>query len=206
MNLSSLILIFTQGFMMAIYLALYLRLKRDHKRTSWQQALLVLLLLCALFVSHIIFSLVSIVIALCYIRMLKAQDNDMEEGKPATPNSSLDVVMQMLDVAIPQFCLTERHFTNPDLTVIELSRAVGSNRTYVARWFSERGTNFSTYINGLRLDYAEELLRHSTKSANEISIAAGFGTLHTFTRVFKARYGCTPEQYRHQLTARPDNP
>lgn len=155
--------------------------------------------------SHIVFYIESTAVTLIYNRMLESQNYDVEEVglKPeptevAVSSDSLAAAMRLLDQAIPQYCLTEQHFADPDLSVIDLSKAVGSNRTYVARWFSDRGTNFSSYINELRVTYAEQLLRQSVLSTSEVGLQAGFNTIQTFSRVFKSKYGCTPEQYRQR--------
>lgn len=100
---------------------------------------------------------------------------------------------------IYKYCVTERHFTDPDLTVIDLARAIGTNRTYTAKWFSDRGENFNSYINNLRIEYAERLLRTTNENINNIYMKCGYSTAHNFRRVFKMKYGCTPSEYRDRL-------
>lgn len=163
--------------------------------------------------ARIVFYLESFVMDEVYAYMLEAQNYDVEEMTAPTEEektsveavtekteekNALELALQQLDLEIPRYCKEERHFADPDLSVIDLTEAVNSNRTYVAKWFSLRGVNFNTYINDLRVEYAEQLLRTTQMSPSDICTMAGFSTSHTFARVFKAKYGCTPAQYKLQ--------
>lgn len=164
--------------------------------------------------ARIVFYLESFVMDEVYAYMLEAQNYDVEEMTAPTEEgivsveavtekteekNALELALQQLDLEIPRYCKEEGHFADSDITVIDLTEAVNSNRTYVAKWFSMRGVNFNTYINDLRVEYAEQLLRTTQMSPSDICTMAGFCTTHTFARVFKAKYGCTPAQYKGQI-------
>lgn len=51
------------------------------------------------------------------------------------------------------------------------------------------------YLISLRIDAAKRLIRQSSMSFTEIAAATGFGTLHYFSRTFKAHTGLTPTAY-----------
>ena len=51
------------------------------------------------------------------------------------------------------------------------------------------------YLISVRIAAAKRMIRQSGKSFTEIAIATGFGSLHYFSRVFRARTGMTPSQY-----------
>ena len=51
------------------------------------------------------------------------------------------------------------------------------------------------YLISLRIAAAKRLIRQSGMSFTEIAAATGFGTLHYFSRVFKAHVGMTPSDY-----------
>ena len=51
------------------------------------------------------------------------------------------------------------------------------------------------YLISLRIDAAKRLIRQSGMSFTEIAAATGFGTLHYFSRVFKAHTGLSPTAY-----------
>jgi AraC-like DNA-binding protein len=55
------------------------------------------------------------------------------------------------------------------------------------------GTSFSDYINGLRVDYASQLLEERPElSINDIMIKSGFTSSSAFYRNFKKFKGITP--------------
>ena len=101
-----------------------------------------------------------------------------------------------LERPIQRYCVEERHFTDPDLTIVDLARGIGTNRTYVWKFFCQQGTSFNNYINELRSDYAAELLRTTNQTVAEIGIMAGYRTTNTFIISFKKHFDCTPKQYQ----------
>ena len=69
--------------------------------------------------------------------------------------------------------------------------------------FVERGYNIggfqayiTSYVNGVRLNYAVSLLDSTNKPITEICFESGFESQRTFNRVFKERYKVTPSEYR----------
>lgn len=72
---------------------------------------------------------------------------------------------------------------------------------YSPSYFSERfrsyiGTNFKTYLCGLRFSYAEKLLKYTDMSVTEICFECGFNNYSHFMTAFKERYKQTPIDYR----------
>ena len=63
--------------------------------------------------------------------------------------------------------------------------------------------SFSTYINSLRIDYADHLLMTTDLGMMEISIECGYHNQQTFYRLFKAHHKCTPKEYREEHRLRP---
>ncbi|MEG1649262.1 MAG: helix-turn-helix transcriptional regulator, partial [Rikenellaceae bacterium] len=62
-----------------------------------------------------------------------------------------------------------------------------------------KNISFSDYINGNRIDYAEKLItneKYINISILEISEMAGFNSIGTFNKFFKAKYNSTPAKYR----------
>lgn len=55
---------------------------------------------------------------------------------------------------------------------------------------------FYDYLNFRRMRAAEELLSSPDYSITELALASGFPSISTFNRVFKAKHGCTPTEYR----------
>ena len=59
------------------------------------------------------------------------------------------------------------------------------------------------YLLNVRVQRAEELLAHTTKSIVDIAHATGFGSHSHFTRSFRERRGMTPTVWRAQQRAAP---
>lgn len=89
-------------------------------------------------------------------------------------------------------------FTRPGLTIEELARNLGTNRTYLANYIkSVYGLSFRDYITGLRLEYAKKmLLQHSELTISQISESSGFLSLSYFTRIFTQKESYSPARWR----------
>lgn len=87
-------------------------------------------------------------------------------------------------------------FCNPDLSLPDLALALGTNRTYLSKWFAMNNNNFYLYINNLRIEYAAELLRSTDDSITQIQHDAGFMSKTTFRKYFLDHFGCSPSEYR----------
>ncbi len=61
------------------------------------------------------------------------------------------------------------------------------------------GSNFSKYVNGVRLNYAVAALENTMDSITNICLDCGFESQRTFNRVFKERYKITPREYRKRI-------
>lgn len=93
-------------------------------------------------------------------------------------------------------CEAHLLFCNPELSLQDLSIVVGTNRTYLSKWFADNDTTFYNYINKLRIDYAAQLLLTTDESIKTIQANAGFASKTTFRKDFLDYYGCSPSQYR----------
>lgn len=58
------------------------------------------------------------------------------------------------------------------------------------------------YFNKMRIDYAKQLIRSSTKSVSEISDMLGYNSIHYFSRFFKKMTGMSPTEYSHSVLAK----
>jgi YesN/AraC family two-component response regulator len=92
------------------------------------------------------------------------------------------------------------HVENPDLTLKELAKLLGSNEMYVSQAINQvSGKNFNKFINGYRIEEAKKILLdpNQTKlSMEEVAAMSGFTSVNTFYRQFKDQTGLTPSQYK----------
>ncbi|SBV50225.1 transcriptional regulator [Xanthomonas bromi] len=84
----------------------------------------------------------------------------------------------------------------PNLTLPELARRMGTNSNYLSRALNEGlGQTFSGFVNALRIAEAQRLLA-GDEDILYLALAVGFGSKASFNRVFRAQVGCTPSDYR----------
>lgn len=98
---------------------------------------------------------------------------------------------------ILQYC--RNHYTE-EISVSRVAADLKLSESHIGHIFSNvLGCSFPQYINTLRLEHTETLLKTTKKSCTEIAMEAGFPTMRTFNRVFLQQYGVTPLQYRKQF-------
>ncbi len=78
-----------------------------------------------------------------------------------------------------------------------IAEQLGYNPSYFSILFKkETGRNFSDYITELRIEKAQQLLSHSSRSILEISADVGYCDSKHFAKTFRKITGLSPRQYR----------
>lgn len=93
----------------------------------------------------------------------------------------------------------EQHLVDESLTPSVIARHLGYSTSYVHQVFKVENESISHYIIRRRVEKASKMLaddEFAGKTIGEIAYAWGFNSLTHFGRVFKARFGCTPTEYR----------
>jgi AraC family transcriptional activator of pyochelin receptor len=89
------------------------------------------------------------------------------------------------------------------LTITNISRACGLNRSKLTRGFKEVfKATVREVLTGERLSWAAKQLRGSDKSIASICFEAGYTNSASFTRAFTRRFGVPPGKYRQRDEAR----
>ena len=76
---------------------------------------------------------------------------------------------------------------------------LGVSPRYVQDLLQEAGTSFTERVMELRLQKARAMLaspRHDSRKVSDIAYACGFSNVSYFNQRFRARFGCSPTQYR----------
>ena len=92
-----------------------------------------------------------------------------------------------------------QHFANPDLNAPMVADACGISLRYLCHILRKSGLSFSQLVWDRRLVTAQDWLREDTMrhhAISEIGYLAGFKSSAHFSRMFKARYGIGPRDYR----------
>jgi len=94
----------------------------------------------------------------------------------------------------------ENHYTE-NLSIDRLSRMTNVSRFYFCRLFKEvTGKTLSEYINSIRIDKAEKMLKDTGLNITEIAMLVGFDDTNYFSRVFKKLKNQPPSLVRKYKT------
>lgn len=92
----------------------------------------------------------------------------------------------------------EKHYSEK-VRLCDVAKALHLCEKQVSRVIKrEYGCSFSEYVNKKRMSVALMMLKHSEMTVTEISHAVGFENDNYFYRVFRERFGITPNEYRKQ--------
>lgn len=84
-----------------------------------------------------------------------------------------------------------------EVSLDELSNVSNVSKFYLIKLFKDIvGCTPSHFIMNIRLERAVQLLLSTPLDITTICYEVGFGSLNTFERVFKKRYGCTISEFR----------
>ena len=72
------------------------------------------------------------------------------------------------------------------------------SRTFHARFLKETGYTPMQFRTRARLDWAEEVLRTTSRSVIDIAMNAGFSSSQYFATIFRRQIGCSPQEYRNR--------
>jgi AraC-like DNA-binding protein len=100
-----------------------------------------------------------------------------------------------LRIRFENLIIKNRYFLIQGITLSDIAKELGTNRTYVSRMINNSyDISFTDYINTLRIDYAQKyLLQHKDAKQSEIAAACGFPNASTFNNIFRKKTGVTPK-------------
>nr|MCR5352405.1 AraC family transcriptional regulator [Bacteroidales bacterium] len=88
------------------------------------------------------------------------------------------------------------HYAEP-LTLEMMAELVGMSPSSFSRFFKQRtGRTFIAYLIDIRLGQAARELVDTAQNISEICYACGFNNLSNFNRIFKAKRGMSPREFR----------
>jgi len=98
----------------------------------------------------------------------------------------------------------EKGYTSKDCTLDNLAKEFETNTTYLSKVINDKkGSNFSNYINGLRIDYAIYLLENDKQyrkfNMKGIADSLGFNNATSFSRAFIYRTNMRPSFFIQKL-------
>ena len=105
-----------------------------------------------------------------------------------------------------QFFIRE-HLRDPELSIDQISAALGCTKRYLHMLFSDRGVTVSDYIWQARLQHCrQELETQAGKTITDVAFSWGFSSSSHFSRVFRKYFGVVPSSIHKGAAHRPCSP
>ena len=130
--------------------------------------------------------------------------NDAEEETGATEdvedNDLPPSIRSNIELLLQQHCIDEQLYLQHDLTLLQLAKAIGTNRSYLSRYFASQGTTYNAYINDLRVNHFVSLYHKSVASqrsftTQQLAQESGFRNYNTFGAAFKKTMGMNTTEW-----------
>ena len=143
------------------------------------------------------------VVLICYLLWRVETLSDLSEAIPHSsfliPHSSLpDNIGSLLQ----QYCEAPQLYLQHDISVAQLAKQIGTNRSYLSKYFALQGITYNAYINGLRIQHFVKLYHattaaHQSASTKQLAYQSGFRSYSTFNAAFKQSMGMTAREWMH---------
>lgn len=130
---------------------------------------------------------------------VQAQENvAVAATAPASAEADEDAEKEAALTSRLEQWIARREFARNGLTIVDLARDLGTNRTYVSTYINAHyRMSFREWVNALRINYAKELLTtRPDYSVATIAQEAGYMSLSHFSKTFAATTGVTPGKWR----------
>jgi len=132
------------------------------------------------------------------VETLKDLSTDSLTSDPA-PKGEPSHISQLL----VKHCEDTRLYLQNDLTLLQLSAAVGVNRYYLSKYFASQGTSYYEYIHDLRIGhfiarYRELAAAHKSIVAQQLARESGYNSYSTFSTAFKQRMHKSVTAWMHE--------
>ena len=126
---------------------------------------------------------------------------DAESTSLASEDSkATDYIPVNISTLLKERCEDTQLYLQHDLTLQQLSLAIGTNRTYLGTYFTQQGITYNAYINHLRIEHFIRLYNEAKDStqpitAKKLAQQSGFHSYITFSAAFKKFIGTTVTEW-----------
>ena len=115
-----------------------------------------------------------------------------------------------IGMLLQRHCIDTQLYLQHDLSISQLAKAVGTNRSYLSQYFSSQGITYNTYINDLRINYFTRLCRDAVASglpfsAQQLADESGYRNYGTFRLAFQQRMGQNVRAWINDVTVNCQN-
>ncbi len=191
----------------------------EHKEV-WQAYLIMLAFLPTIFcysfnLSHIAFEILLEIVdillllfLLWRVETLQSLEEPAAETAAETDDTTLsDHIFDKIELMLQQNCIDTQLYLHHDMSLSHLAQRIGTNNTYLSRYFSHYGLTYNIYINRLRIEHFMKLYQSTIKTrkfvtAAELAYHSGYKSYSTFSAAFKQINGETVRQWMRKQEER----
>ena len=124
------------------------------------------------------------------------QNLDLEETPAEPEEEAASDLPSSIGQLLERHCEDAQLYLQHDLSLSQLSQAIGTNHFYLSQYFTQQGMTYNAYINGLRINhfvnlYHEAVAAQRSFTAQQLANESGFRSYSTFSAAFKQRMGQT---------------
>jgi AraC-like DNA-binding protein len=130
----------------------------------------------------------------------KEVQGEADDEEPAEQPANIDIAQ--IGRLLAERCEATQLYLRHDLSLLQLAKALHTNRTYLGQYFSSQGTTYNVYINDLRIRhfvsrYREAVHNDPTVTAQQLASDSGYRSYSTFSLAFKQRMGQSVTAWMH---------
>jgi len=119
-----------------------------------------------------------------------------------SPNNLITSQPKDLTSLLKQHCEEPQLYLQHDISLAQLAKQIGTNRSYLSKYFALQGITYNAYINGLRIRHFVKLYHETTAArqsapTKQLAYQSGFRSYSTFNAAFKQNMGMTAREWMH---------
>ncbi|MBR0181241.1 MAG: helix-turn-helix domain-containing protein [Prevotella sp.] len=127
------------------------------------------------------------------------EENDYRKDQEGETAKSWSAIGELL----AKHCEDAQFYLQQDLTLTQLSAAIGVNHYYLSQYFASQGTSYYAYIHDLRVRhfvarYRELAAAHEPIVAQQLAQESGYHSYSTFSTAFKQRMHKSVAAWMHE--------
>ena len=175
----------------------------EHKEV-WQ-SFVVLVIILLLFViyeftnegpAYVYVMVAAYVVLICYLLWRVETLSALAVQKVSESDNLKTSRPHDLHALLQKHCIDTQLYLQYDLTILQLAKAIGTNRFYLSQYFSSLDMNYNAYINDLRINHFISLYHKAVGAqcsftAQQLALESGYRSYNTFRDAFKRKTGLT---------------
>jgi len=127
--------------------------------------------------------------------VLSAEKPAVDGGLPLSVRNNIEPLLK-------RYCEESQVYLQHDISVTQLAKQIGTNRSYLSKYFAQQGVTYNAYINGLRIRHFVKLYHdvcamRQSATTKQLAYQSGFRSYSTFNAAFKQSMGMTATEWMH---------